>query len=147
MLVIAAAYRNCLRILKSDFNYGRLVFSCFIVILLYNFTEAGFKGMSLISFMFFLTAVDTLGFSQSEQFTKVAFASNLAWVTKLQANPFLATYYKSPLSSWPRQHPWYNGGTRDDAVTVRSHRQGFFPGMDDGEGAARGGTGQEHPPP
>lgn len=55
--VIISAYRKICRTLMSDFNYGRLKMVFIVIALLYNVTEAAFKGLHLMWFVFLLIAI------------------------------------------------------------------------------------------
>lgn len=54
--LIFAAFRKCRQDLLMNFEWGRFTMSYLIAILAHNWTEAGFKGLSLIFFGFFLVA-------------------------------------------------------------------------------------------
>jgi exopolysaccharide production protein ExoQ len=54
--VILSAYANCRRHLAVRSAYGSLAISVLAMILLYNVAESGFKGLSLVLFMFLLVA-------------------------------------------------------------------------------------------
>jgi exopolysaccharide production protein ExoQ len=61
--VIIATFRKIRLDLLTNFEWGRLRLSLLVAILAHNWTEAGFRGLSLTFFMFFLIAIDyrTLG--------------------------------------------------------------------------------------
>jgi exopolysaccharide production protein ExoQ len=54
LCVLASAYRNCQRLLREGRNEGRLFISYFVIVLLYNLVESGFRGMGAINFVFML---------------------------------------------------------------------------------------------
>jgi O-antigen ligase len=54
--LILAAFRKCRQDLLTNFEGGRFTMSYLFAILAHNWTEAGFKGLSLIFFGFFLIA-------------------------------------------------------------------------------------------
>jgi exopolysaccharide production protein ExoQ len=54
--LILAAFRKCRQDLLTNFEWGRFTMSYLFAILAHNWTEAGFKGLSLIFFGFFLIA-------------------------------------------------------------------------------------------
>jgi exopolysaccharide production protein ExoQ len=54
--LIVAAFRKCRQDLLTNLEWGRFTMSYLIAILAHNWTEAGFKGLSLIFFGFFLIA-------------------------------------------------------------------------------------------
>jgi exopolysaccharide production protein ExoQ len=66
--LILAAFRKCRQDLLINFEWGRFTMSYLIAILAHNWTEAGFKGLSVIFFGFFLIATK----SRYLQFDKVA---------------------------------------------------------------------------
>ena len=72
LLFIVAAYRNCKRRLKYDYELGRVSMSLFTVVVVYNITEAGFKGLSFMLFLFFLIAIDTWGLYQEEALDEIS---------------------------------------------------------------------------
>jgi len=55
--VIVNAYRNVTKILKDDFEYGRLLMAFFIIVVFYNITESAFRPMQLLGFIFLIVAV------------------------------------------------------------------------------------------
>jgi hypothetical protein len=55
---ILATFYKCRRELLRNFEWGRFRMSCLVAILAHNWTEAGFKGLSLFFFAFFLIAID-----------------------------------------------------------------------------------------
>jgi exopolysaccharide production protein ExoQ len=61
--VIIATFRKMRLDLLTNFEWGQLRLSLLVAILAHNWTEAGFRGLSLTFFMFFLIAIDyrTLG--------------------------------------------------------------------------------------
>src|SRR6266487_554488 len=56
--VIIATFRKIRLDLLRNFEWGRLRMSLLVAILAHNWTEAGFRGLSLTFFMFFLIAID-----------------------------------------------------------------------------------------
>ncbi len=54
--LILVAFRKCKQDLLINFEWGRFTMSYLIAILAHNWTEAGFKGLSVIFFGFFLVA-------------------------------------------------------------------------------------------
>jgi len=58
LVFIAAAYKNCRRLIKSSYDFGRIGMTLFAVFLIYNVTESGIKGLAFILFFFFLVAID-----------------------------------------------------------------------------------------
>jgi len=58
IIVVVVVYRNKTRELMFDFNYGRFRMGFLVISLIYNITEAGFRGLSLIWFIFLLIAVE-----------------------------------------------------------------------------------------
>lgn len=58
LMVIVVTYRNIKRELMFDFEFGRFRMGFFVISLFYNITEAGFRGLSLIWFIFLLIAVE-----------------------------------------------------------------------------------------
>jgi O-antigen ligase len=65
ILLIAAAYKNCRRLIVSNYRLGQIGMTLFTVFLIYNLAESGIKGLSFILFFFFLTAID-VGSEQTE---------------------------------------------------------------------------------
>jgi O-antigen ligase len=61
LFLIAAAYKNCKRLIRTDYNFGQIAMSLFAVVVTYNLTEAGFRGLSPILFFFLLIAIDASG--------------------------------------------------------------------------------------
>lgn len=60
-ILIVIAYRRCRLLLERDFLYGRFALSLFFVVVIYNITESGFRGLSLVLFFFLIVAVDVRG--------------------------------------------------------------------------------------
>jgi O-antigen ligase len=60
LLVLGTAYRNALKLLARDHEFGRFTYSSVIAILLFNITEAGFRGLGLVHFMFLFVAIKVL---------------------------------------------------------------------------------------
>lgn len=56
--LILATFRKCKSELLRNSEWGRFTMSCLAAILAHNWTEAGFKGLSLIFFGFFLVAIN-----------------------------------------------------------------------------------------
>ena len=56
--VILTSYRNILKSFNSNFDYGRFRMAFLIVALLYNVTEAAFKGLHIIWFVFLLISIN-----------------------------------------------------------------------------------------
>jgi exopolysaccharide production protein ExoQ len=56
LCVLASAYRNSRRLLHEGRPEGRLFIAYFVVVLLYNLAESGFRGMGPINFVFLLIA-------------------------------------------------------------------------------------------
>jgi exopolysaccharide production protein ExoQ len=56
--VIIATFRKIRLDLLTDFDWGRLRLCLLVAILAHNWTEAGFRGLSLTFFMFFIIAID-----------------------------------------------------------------------------------------
>ena len=56
--VIIATFRKIRLDLLTDFDWGRLRMCLLVAILAHNWTEAGFRGLSLTFFMFFIIAID-----------------------------------------------------------------------------------------
>jgi exopolysaccharide production protein ExoQ len=56
--VIIATFRKIRLDLLRNFEWGRLRMSLLVSILAHNWTEAGFRGLSLTFFMFFMIAID-----------------------------------------------------------------------------------------
>lgn len=57
LAVIIATFRKIRLDLLENFEWGRLEMSLLVAILAHNWTEAGFRGLSLTFFMFFLIAI------------------------------------------------------------------------------------------
>ncbi len=55
---LVSIYRKSNRELSIDANYGRFRVGFFVIMLLYNFTEAAFKGMHLMWFVFLIIALE-----------------------------------------------------------------------------------------
>ncbi len=55
---IVVTFNKCRRDLVTNFQWGRLTFAYLISILAHNWTEAGFKGLSVMYFIFFMIAID-----------------------------------------------------------------------------------------
>jgi O-antigen ligase len=55
--LILITFRKCRRDLLTDFQWGRLTICYLIAIVLHNWTEAGFKGLSLYLLTLFLVAI------------------------------------------------------------------------------------------
>lgn len=55
--LILVAFWKCRQDLLHDLEWGRLTTSCLIVILAHNWTEAGFKGLSIVYLFFFMVAL------------------------------------------------------------------------------------------
>ena len=59
LIVLAVAtFKKIQRMLLLDFEFGRLRMGFFVAILLYNFTEAAFKGVSLVWLVWHIIAID-----------------------------------------------------------------------------------------
>jgi O-antigen ligase len=61
LLLIAlsvATFKKIQRMLLWDFEFGRMRMGFFVAILLYNFTEAAFKGVSLVWLVWHIVALD-----------------------------------------------------------------------------------------
>src|SRR5437763_1774906 len=56
--VVFAAYRKIRRDLVHNFEWGRVQLACLIVLLAHSWTEAGFRGLGLPFFVFFIIATD-----------------------------------------------------------------------------------------
>jgi exopolysaccharide production protein ExoQ len=54
--VILTAYANCVRRMTEP-NYGRFAMAALLVAVVYNVTEAGFRGLSPIPFMFYCVGI------------------------------------------------------------------------------------------
>ena len=57
IVVIFVTFQNCKEGLLKDFAWGRLLMGYLVAILAHNWTEAGFKGLSIMFLFFFLLAV------------------------------------------------------------------------------------------
>ena len=55
-LVIVTGYRRVIREVRQDTDVGKLMLAYFVLALIYNFTEAGFKMMNPV-WVFFLLAI------------------------------------------------------------------------------------------
>lgn len=55
--LIIATYRNVLRMLRREPERGELSLACFVVEIIYSFTEAGFRLLNTVWFFFLLAAV------------------------------------------------------------------------------------------
>jgi exopolysaccharide production protein ExoQ len=55
---IVAAYRTAKRFITTDYVFGRIGLTIFAVMLVYNLTESGIKGLSFILFFFFVFGID-----------------------------------------------------------------------------------------
>ena len=55
--VLFVTFAKCHRELIEQFEWGRLMMAYFAMILIHNWTEAGFKGLSMMFFVFFLAAI------------------------------------------------------------------------------------------
>ena len=59
LIVLAVAtFKKIQRMLLLDFEFGRLRMGFFVAILLYNFTEAAFKGVSLVWLVWHIMAIE-----------------------------------------------------------------------------------------
>lgn len=56
--VILTSYRNILKSFNSNFDYGRFRMAFLIIVLLYNVTEAAFKGLHIIWFVFLVISMN-----------------------------------------------------------------------------------------
>ena len=56
--VIVSSFRKICMILLTDFDYGRLKMAFLVVVLLYNITEAGFRGIHFMFFVFIFVVAD-----------------------------------------------------------------------------------------
>jgi O-antigen ligase len=56
--VIVTCYRNILSVIKSNFEYGRFRMAFLMIVLLFNVTEAGFKGLHPVWFTFLLLSMN-----------------------------------------------------------------------------------------
>ena len=57
VVLLIVTFGKCARDLLYDFEWGRLTMSYFVLMLVHNWTEAGFKGLSLMFFAFFFVAL------------------------------------------------------------------------------------------
>jgi exopolysaccharide production protein ExoQ len=55
---ILSGFRHALRLLRTDFEFGRFAFAFLVMAVMYNFTEAAFKGLHVIWFGFYVAAMD-----------------------------------------------------------------------------------------
>jgi len=62
--VIVSAYRKIRKALLFDFDYGSFRMAFLIIILVYNLTEAAFKGIHIVWFVFLLIIIDLPRISQ-----------------------------------------------------------------------------------
>lgn len=56
--VIYSSYRNICKVMAFDFDYGRFRMGFLIIVVVYNITEAAFKGIHLMWFIFFLISIE-----------------------------------------------------------------------------------------
>jgi exopolysaccharide production protein ExoQ len=56
--VLVVTFGKCYRDLLYEFEWGRLTMSYFWMMIVHNWTEAGFKGLSLMFFVFFFIAIN-----------------------------------------------------------------------------------------
>jgi O-antigen ligase len=83
LMFIVAAYKNCKRRLNYDYDLGRISMALFAAAVIYNLTEAGFRGLSFILFFFLLIGIDTFGvlgtdyIEEEENHPNYAFAGNI----------------------------------------------------------------------
>lgn len=68
--VILSSYRKIRRTLIFDFDYGRFRMAFFVIALIYNITEAAFRAVSIMWFIFLIIAMDVPRFSQEQQEVK-----------------------------------------------------------------------------
>jgi exopolysaccharide production protein ExoQ len=61
---IVAAYRTAKRFIATDYVFGRIGLTIFAVMLVYNLTESGIKGLSSILFFFFVFGIDASAVQQ-----------------------------------------------------------------------------------
>ena len=66
LMLIGNAYRNCKRLLQSNYDFGCIAMALFAAIMVYNFTEAGFRALTLTLFFFLVIAIDTYGIFGSD---------------------------------------------------------------------------------
>jgi len=57
LIVIITAFRNSKKELITNFNYGMFTMGMLIMILLYNYTESGFRMQSMVLFIFYIIAI------------------------------------------------------------------------------------------
>jgi exopolysaccharide production protein ExoQ len=55
-IFIVSVYRRCRELLESNPEYGRFAMAFFFTALLYNFTEAAFRGLDIVYFIFLATS-------------------------------------------------------------------------------------------
>jgi O-antigen ligase len=88
-VVVVAFWKIC-RQLSTDFEWGRFQMACLVVILLHNWSEAGFKGLSFPFLILFLVAVNyrhlrmgpeasPLEAAASEEELELVYSENNAW--------------------------------------------------------------------
>jgi O-antigen ligase len=63
LCVLTSAYRNCQRVLREGRIEGRLFIAYFVIVLVYNLVESGFRGMGPINFVFLLITANARGMS------------------------------------------------------------------------------------
>jgi O-antigen ligase len=56
--LLGATYRKARRSLLEDFEWGRFRLGYLCAAIVYNWTEAGFKTVSLVFFLFYIIAID-----------------------------------------------------------------------------------------
>ena len=56
-MVAIAAYRNSKRELLTNFTFGQFKIALFVMILIYNYTEAGFRNTSMVLFFFLILSL------------------------------------------------------------------------------------------
>ncbi len=56
--IIVSGFKNLIRSFAYDFDFGRLRIAFFIIALVFNVTESGFKGLHLMWFIFLITVVE-----------------------------------------------------------------------------------------
>ena len=56
--LIVVTYKNIIKGLNINYNYGAFRMSFLIMAMAYNYTEAGFKGLHLVFFIFLLIAFE-----------------------------------------------------------------------------------------
>ena len=57
-LLLWTGYKNILRLLEHNAEAGRLRLAFFVIAVVYSFTEAGFRGGSMVWIAFLLTIID-----------------------------------------------------------------------------------------